>query len=820
MTENGSESLPFEPPELENIRLREENARLRRLLVVHSIPIPQLAPENPPPTKTVETAPPVDKEERARKRIALFRSLFRGREDVYARRWENDDGRHGYTPVVVKDWKAIHRSRPEERKKVDQKTRKFIPLTDAVVENHLLGKETVGVYPLLPDETCWFLAADFDKKTWEYDSLAFLETCQQLNVPAALERSRSGKGGHIWIFFDRALLAITARKLGCVLLTRTMERRHQVGLDSYDRFFPNQDTMPKGGLGNLIALPLQFAPRNAGNSVFIDSDFHRYPDQWQFLSTIRRMPVDAAEEIIAEAQRKGDLIGVRMSIADDEDAQDPWTLPPSRKRRERPIEGPLPKTVQIVRANLVYVESKDLPPAMLNRLLRLAAFQNPEFYKAQAMRLSTYDKPRVIACGQEFVQHVAVPRGCLTETLALLEEHKIRPEVRDERYAGTAIEAEFQGQLRPLQEEAVAKITAHDEGILCAPTAFGKTAVAAWLIAKRKVNTLVIVHRQQLLDQWQERLEMFLDLPAKSIGHIGGGKMDRTGCVDVAVIQSLYRKDEVKDFVAEYGQVIVDECHHISAFTFEQVMRQVKAKDVVGLTATPTRKDGHHPIIYMQCGPVRFSMSAKTMTETTPFEHKVTPRQTEFRMAPELTEVTIQDIYAALVDDASRNEMIARDIVRAIESGRCPLLLTGRTEHLQYFVAKLAGAAKHVFVLKGGMGKKQRRETAAALAAVPENESRVILATGSYIGEGFDDARLDTLFLAMPISWKGTLQQYVGRLHRLHDNKRFVQVYDYVDNYVLMLARMYERRLKGYAAIGYVIEQETIPPHPPAAAHL
>jgi len=574
--------------------------------------------------------------------------------------------------------------------------------------------------------------------------------------------------------------------------------------------------MPKGGLGNLIALPLQREPRKQDNSVFIDHDFHPHPDQWQFLSTIRRMPVDAAEEIVAGAQRKGDLIGVRMSITDDEEAQDPWTLPPSRKRKERPIEGPLPKTVQIVRANLVYVESKDLPPAMLNRLLRLAAFQNPEFYKAQAMRLSTYDKPRVIACGTEFVQHIAVPRGCLTETLALLEAHKIRPEVRDERNAGTAIEAEFQGQLRPLQEEAVAKITAHDEGILCAPTAFGKTAVAAWLIAKRKVNTLVVVHRQQLLDQWQERLGMFLDLPAKSIGHIGGGKVDRTGCVDVAVIQSLYRKDEVKDFVAEYGQVIVDECHHISAFTFEQVMRQVKAKYVVGLTATPTRKDGHHPIIYMQCGPVRFSMSARTMTEITPFEHKVTPRHTEFRMAADLNDVTIQDIYAALVNDVPRNEMIANDIVRAVESGRCPLLLTGRTEHLQYFAAKLAGVAKHVFVLKGGMGKKQRRETAGALAAVPENESRVILATGSYIGEGFDDARLDTLFLAMPISWKGTLQQYVGRLHRLHDNKRFVQVYDYVDNYVLMLARMYERRLKGYSTIGYVVEQETSPPDSPA----
>jgi superfamily II DNA or RNA helicase len=807
MNENASEFLPFEPPDEETRRLREENARLRRALTVHGIPIPPLSPANPPAAKSAEAVQLESKEDRARKRIALFRDLFRGREDVYARRWENADGHAGYVPAAVKDWKAINKSRPEERRKIDQKTRKFLPLTDAIIENHLLGKETIGVYPLLPDETCWFLAADFDKKTWEYDALAFLETCRDFSVPATLERSRSGKGGHVWIFFDRALSAITARKLGCVILTRTMERRHQLGLDSYDRFFPNQDTIPKGGLGNLIALPLQFAPRKSGNSVFIDSDFHPYSDQWQFLSTIRRMHVGAAEEIVAAAQRKGDLIGVRISITDDEDAQDPWTLPPSRMRRERLIEGPLPSCVEVVRANLVYVEKKDLPAAMLNRLLRLAAFQNPEFYKAQAMRLSTYDKPRVITCGQEFAQHIAVPRGCLTEALALLQTHKIRPEVRDERYAGTPIEAEFQGGLRPSQEEAVAKITAHDEGILCAPTAFGKTAVAAWLIAKRKVSTLIVVHRQQLLDQWQERLAMFLDLPAKSIGHIGGGKMDRTGYVDVAVIQSLYRKDEVKDFVAEYGQVIVDECHHISAFTFEQVMRQVKAKYIVGLTATPTRKDGHHPIIYMQCGPVRFSMSAKTMTETTPFEHKVTARHTEFRIAPELTEITIQDIYAALVKDASRNEMIANDIVRAIESGRCPLLLTGRTEHLQYFSAKLEGVAKHVFVLKGGLRKRQRRSTAEALSSVPGNESRVILATGSYIGEGFDDARLDTLFLAMPISWKGTLQQYVGRLHRLHDNKRFVQVYDYVDGYVPMLARMYERRLRGYDAIGYVVEQ-------------
>ncbi len=807
MASRSSESASFEYREAESQRLREENARLRRLLAIHGIPIPRSSSDDALPDQTPEPVAVESKQDRARKRIALFRSLFHGREDVYARRWDNPDGRSGYSPAALKDWKAINSSRPEDRKKVDQNTRKFLPLTDVVVENHLLGRETIGVYPLLADETCWFLAVDFDKKTWADDSYAFLDTCRELSVPAVLERSRSGNGGHVWIFFEYALSANTARKLGCAILTRTMEHRHQLGLDSYDRLFPNQDTMPKGGFGNLIALPLQFAPRRSGNSVFVDADLHPYPDQWEFLSAIRRMSVAAAEEVIADAQRNGDLIGVRISIADEEDAQDPWTLPPSRKRMERPIEGPLPERVQIVRANLLYVGKQDLPPAMLNRLLRLAAFQNPEFYKAQAMRLPTFAKPRVIACGQDFPQHIAVPRGCLTEVLALLQAHNVRPEVRDERFAGTPIPAEFDGQLRSIQEEAVRGIGAYDEGILCAPTAFGKTAVAAWLIAKRKVNTLILVHRQQLLDQWQERLAMFLNTLATSIGHIGGGKMHRTGCIDVAVIQSLYQKDAVKDFVAEYGQVIVDECHHLSAFTFEQVMRQVKAKYVVGLTATPTRKDGHHPIIYMQCGPARFSMSARAMTETNPFEHRVIPRYTDFQMPPELAEVTIQDVYSALSNDAFRNEMIVRDIESAIQSGRSPLLLTGRTEHLQHFAAKLNGAVKHVFVLKGGMGKKQRRQIAEAMAPVPDGESRVILATGSYIGEGFDDARLDTLFLAMPISWKGTLQQYVGRLHRLHDNKRVVQVYDYVDNGVPMLARMYERRLKGYGAIGYAIEQ-------------
>jgi superfamily II DNA or RNA helicase len=785
-------------------RVREENVRLRRLLQEHGIQLPVVQSPNGIPV-TTSTQPsahtPVLK---AEQRIALFQSLFHGRDDVYAVRWENADGRSGYMPKADRDWKAYLRAKDQDRKKVDRLTRKFRPLTDEVVRGHLVGDHTIGIYPLLQDETCWFLAVDFDKKTWQKDATAFLAVCCKLSVPAALERSRSGNGGHVWIFFDRAIPATTARKLGCAILTRAMESRHQLGLDSYDRFFPNQDTMPKGGLGNLIALPLQKLPRADGNSVFVDTEFRPYGDQWTFLASMKRMSIPAAEAVVLEAQRRGDLVGVRISSAEDE-GQDPWTLPPSRKRAERPIPAPLPMQVRIVRANLLYIEKKDLPSAMLNRLLRLGAFQNPEFYKAHAMRLPTFNKPRVIACGEELANHIALPRGCLVEVIELLKSHHIKPEVSDERFIGRPIELEFSGRLRPSQQDAVDGFVQYDEGILCAPTAFGKTAVAAWLIAARKVNTLVLVHRQQLLDQWQARLAMFLNLPAKSVGQIGGGTTKRSGCVDIAILQSSLDKEGVKDFVAEYGQVIVDECHHISAFTFEQVMKQVKAKYIVGLTATPERKDGHHPIIYMQCGPIRFKLSARSMTAATPFEHEVVPRSTDFCLPPEQTDMTIQEVYAALVDDRVRNELILTDLVQAAVDGRSPLLLTGRTDHLKYFETELAGKVNNVFTLKGGMGKKQRRSTAEAIAAVPDCEPRVILATGSYIGEGFDDARLDTLFLAMPISWKGTLQQYVGRLHRLHDAKRVVRVYDYVDSNVLMLARMYARRLKGYNLIGYTV---------------
>lgn len=779
-------------------RLRKENRDLRQKLGLSTveISIPPVEADN----TTISSARTNSKSSPAEK-VKLFRSLFRGREDVYALRWEGRNGKTGYSPAYPKTWRNSFQKKPDVPKE-------YFPLMDQVIHDHLTGKLTAGVYSLLTDETCWFLAADFDKATWQDDVRAFLKTCVEWEVPAVLERSRSGKGGHVWIFFEAPLPARLARELGAAILTQTMERRHQLGLDSYDRFFPSQDTMPKGGFGNLIALPLQHLPRGNGNSVFLDPNFNPHPDQWAFLSSVRRMTLVEVENTVREFVRSGDIIGVRHSVTDDEQTEDPWTLPPSRKRKDEIISGPLPPKVRVVRGNLIYVEKDGLPSAMLNRLHRLAAFQNPEFFRAQAMRLSTFGKPRVIRCAEEFPKHVALPRGCLGEITGLLQSHKVCVELDDQRFAGQPIDVEFHGQLRPDQQAAANAMIAHDDGILRATTAFGKTVVAAWLIAARKTNTLVLVHRRQLLDQWRERLAAFLNLPIKEIGQIGGGRRRPSGIIDVAVIQSLNRKQVVDDVVANYGHVIVDECHHLSAVSFEQVLRQVKARYITGLTATPQRKDGHHPIIIMQCGPIRFRVDAKAQALTRPFNHIVIPRPTSFRLPPSTEKPEMHELYAALADNKSRNDLICVDLLRAIKAGRSPILLTERTSQVDEFAAKLAGLVKNIVVLKGGMGAKQRRDIAEQLTSIPEGEERVLLATGRYIGEGFDDARLDTLFLAMPISWRGTLQQYVGRLHRLYDSKREVIVYDYVDGCVPVFSAMYSKRVRGYEAVGYQIKDQ------------
>ena len=509
--------------------------------------------------------------------------------------------------------------------------------------------------------------------------------------------------------------------------------------------------------------------------------------------------------MVEQASAAGRIVGVRLPLDDDD--EEPWLAPPSRRKAQQPVVGAMPERIDVVLANQVYIDRSTLPPALVNRLIRLAAFQNPEFYAAQAMRLPTFGKPRVISCAELFAKHIALPRGCLDAALDLLSSNGIHAELRDERISGTVLGIRFLGMLTMEQQAAADALMSHDTGVLAATTAFGKTVVACRLIAERNTNTLVLVHRQQLLDQWVARLRAFLDVDAARVGVIRGGRKRPTGFIDVATIQSLVRKGEVSDLVADYGHLVVDECHHLSAVSFEAVARAAKAKYVVGLSATVTRKDGHHPIIFMQCGPIRYRVDARRQAAARPFSHQVVIKRTAFHAERQKADTlgSIQELYGLLACDAARNDMIFNDVLSALEAGRSPVVITERKDHLQAIAERLTKFAKNVIVLKGGMGAKQRNQVNEILQSVPDSEERVIVATGRYLGEGFDDARLDTLFLTMPISWRGTLAQYAGRLHRLHAAKREVIIFDYVDGHEPMFAKMATRREAGYRALGYEV---------------
>ena len=751
-------------------------------------------------------------------KINLFRDLFKGREDVYPKLFVNSKtGKSGYAPVCSNEWKPGVCEKPRI-KCTDCQYRSFLPVNDQVISNHLAGVDNhrnqsadfvIGIYPLMIDDRCWFLAVDFDKASWQLDVGAFVATCTENAVPYSIEMSRSGKGAHVWLFFSQPVFAIEARKLGSYLLTLAMDKHPSLDFESYDRLFPNQDTMPRGGFGNLIALPLQKKPREKGNSVFVDDKFVAFPDQWAYLSTLKRMSLIEISQLIELAELQNCIIGVKLPIDEDE----PWKIKPSRKIKEVVFNESLPKSVTITLSNQLFIDITNIPTLLQSRIIRLAAFQNPDFYKAQAMRMSTFGKPRVISCAEYYSQHIALPRGCQDELISLFDELKIKAVIQDERFAGQDIGGiAFQGQLTDEQNLVVNKLLEHDIGTLSATTAFGKTVVALNILAKRQVNTLIIVHRRQLLDQWLERIELFLNVTKKQVGKIGGGKNKPTGVIDVAIIQSLTKNQSVADLVANYGQVIFDECHHLSAVSFEMVAKACKAKYVLGLSATLTRKDGRHPIVFMQCGAVRHQVSAKKQALARPFEHYVTQRHTVF-MTPENNfpvTLSIHDVYQALVADVERNQFIIEDIKKALAQGRSPLILTERREHVMLLAEQISKFAKNVVVMQGGMGMRQRKQVQDTLQNIPDTEERVIIATGRYLGEGFDDARLDTLFLVMPVSWKCTLAQYVGRLHRLHHLKTEVRIYDYVDSKVPMLSKMSEKRKVGYKALGYTMVAEEL----------
>lgn len=761
--------------------------------------------------------PSVNTHSSAQQKIDLFLSLFKGREDVYAKRYHSaKTGKSGYTTVCKNEW-AYGLCNKKKYRCPDCPHREFLPLTAEAVRAHLMGhdplcRDVAAIYPMREDNTTWMLAADFDEADWQADVSAFRRCCEEAGLTPAVERSRSGNGAHVWFFFSEPVPAADARRLGSALLTRTMAQRHELSFTSYDRLFPAQDTVPKGGFGNLIALPFQGQAQKARNTLFVDEQLVPYPDQWAFLSSIPKISPEELNACLRSLCCDSDL----GTLADTEEKPAPWQR---RRGQIALVRTDFPSIVKVTMANLLYIEKAGFSQAALDALKRLAAFPNPEFRSRQAMRLPVYGTPQVLDCGYEDDTCIGLPRGCRDALGELLEQHDVNMSTEDKRCAGRNIRVAFNGTLRPEQEPAARALLAEDMGVLSATTAFGKTVIGAYLIGQRKVNTLILVQSSALLEQWGSSLEQFLDIqetlpepPRKRgrkkkrslIGQIGAGKDTHSGIVDIAIMQSLFEGEEkdVKPLATDYGMVIVDECHHVAAFTFEKILKEVRAKYVYGLSATPARKDGHHPIIFMQCGPIRYLVDAKSQAEKRAFSHFVIPRFTRAR-APAGS--GIQDLYAAIIRNENRNTLLAEDAVRFAREGRSPILLTERKEHAAQLAALLEPQVDNVLLLVGSDTPREKREKLAALQAVPTGEQIAVVATGKYIGEGFDSPRLDTLLLAMPISWKGTLAQYAGRLHRNYEGKHEVRIYDYVDVHIPMLERMYHKRLKGYAELGYQI---------------
>jgi superfamily II DNA or RNA helicase len=757
-------------------RLGEEVARLRRLLGLPNESPPSAVAERPPALlPPAESPQAIDANSPTTQKIALFRAIFRGRDDVYPVLWINErTGKMGYSPACKGGWVGKRGGASD-----------YLPLTDEVIGDHLTGNQTIGVYPLLRDDTCWFLACDFDGPTWAQDALGFLAVCERHGIPAGLERSRSGNGGHLWIFFEAPVAAVAARRLGTHLLRETMFARAEMDLASYDRLFPNQDFLPRGGFGNLIALPLQKKCRALGNTEFLDGTLRPWPDQWAFLSRQRRL---SPLEVDALLEQFGPL------------AVGPGTAGSGPRRP--PDARPAPPRIACSLGAVLSVEKSGLPPWLLAEAKHLASLHNPLFYQRQRLRFSTHRTPRFIKCYDEDITHIHLPRGVLEDLHLVAKNAKSRLALMDSRSIPPRVSLTFRGVLSPMQQDAVQNLLAHDQGVLVAPPGTGKTVMGCAVASARGLPTLILAHRKPILDQWRTQIADLLGLAPKEIGQVGGGKDRRTGIVDLAMLQSLKALEEPGAFFEGYGLIIVDECHHIPAVSFESCVKRAPVRYVLGLTATPYRRDGLQDIITMQCGPIRHTITARQVETTVALALDLVVRETPFTFAgPD--DASIQDVFRALVSDGNRTALVAEDVLQALRAGRRCLILSEWKEHCRALAVQLIKRGKAPVVLDGSIKKKAQRAILSAIHEAPAGTDLLIVATGQYLGEGFDCPQIDTLFMTFPVSFKGKLVQYVGRGMRAYAEKNRVLVYDYDDLHVPILKRMHRRRIKTYQALGF-----------------
>jgi superfamily II DNA or RNA helicase len=790
--------------EEENRILKEEIKQLKMRSVAESTTeFMYINTDAPTPIHQISSDYRITQSSSSHEKLSLYLSLFKGRSDVCAKKWKN---KLGYSPYCYNDFKPGLCNKPKIKCSGCSNSN-FAQLNHEQLKKHLLGEQVLGLYPMTTKDTCYLLAMDFDEATWKDDIAVVRRLCYVNNIPVYAERSRSGEGCHLWFFFEKEIKASVARKFGMSILDLAMQESGNIRFDSYDRLFPSQDFLQKDGFGNLIALPLQKEARLKNNSVFIDDALEEIKDQWQYLSQVVKI---SEEFIVAFAKTQNTVTALSEIINED-----------GKEREYQISKSDFPEALVLKRGKGIEINKQGITHRGLYFLRKMSSYANPEFYAKQAMRQSTFGTPRVTAVYIENEQYIVLPRGVELSLLNLLDHSGIRYSIIDKRFVGRPLDIKFLGMLNQDQEAAFCELNKYDEGVLSATTGYGKTVIGIKIIAEKSVPTLILVHTKELAVQWKDRLEQFLEINenienrrriTSVIGQLGGGKNTLNGIVDIAIMQSMFEKNrDVKSLINQYGLIIVDECHHVSATNFSRILSAADSKYVYGLTATPIRKDGHHPIIFMQCGPIRHKVDAKQEAKKRDFDHFVVPRFTSARMPAfkKHDEWHITEIYQHICESSYRNELIVTDIEQTINAGRNPLVLTERTGHIGLLVEMMKGKDYEVIVLSGDLKPKIRKAALEKIRSLNDGDRFVLVATGKLIGEGFDEARLDTLFMAMPIAWKGTIAQYAGRLHRNYEGKEEVLIYDYVDVHIPVLERMYHKRLTAYRSVGYSIKAYT-----------